>query len=62
MLEHPLGRATYPPEVWRDLPDKARVPRTLAQKAGLDQSVSDDPRTGVCTCTAEAFTGANLRE
>ena len=62
VLEHPLGRATYLPEVWRDLPEKRLFLRTLAQKAGLDESVYDDPRTRVYTYTAEAFTEADLGE
>ncbi len=60
VLEHPLGRATYLPEVWEDLPEKRLFLATLARKAGLDEGVYDDPRTRVYTYTAEAFTEKDL--
>ena len=62
ILEHPLGRATYLPEVWEELPDKDLFLKTLALKAGLDPSVYDDPRTRIRVYTAEAFTEKDLEE
>ncbi len=60
VLEHPRGRATYLPEVWRDLPDKDAFLESLARKAGLPLEVYADPRTRVYTYTADAFTEADL--
>ncbi len=62
VLEHPLGRATYLPEVWEDLPDKRLFLKTLAQKAGLDEWVYDDPKTRIYVYTADAFTEKDLEE
>jgi len=62
VLAHPRGRATYLPEVWRDLPDPDLFLESLARKAGLPTSVYDDPRTRVWTYTADAFTERDLEE
>ncbi len=60
VLVHPRGRATYLPEVWRDLPDPDLFLESLAKKAGLPLEIYDDPRTRVWTYTADAFTEADL--
>ncbi|WP_457631016.1 AmmeMemoRadiSam system protein A [Oceanithermus sp.] len=60
VLEHPLGRATYLPQVWEQLPEPELFLTSLAQKAGLAPTVYADPATRLLYYTVDKFTRHDL--
>ncbi|NPB04651.1 MAG: AmmeMemoRadiSam system protein A [Thermotogae bacterium] len=60
ILRHPLGTATFLPEVWENLPDPYIFLSELARKANLPPDVYNDPRTEVFYYTTESFTYDDL--
>ena len=48
-------QATYLPQVWEQIPDKASLMSSLAEKAGLDGDAWRNPAATVLTYQAEAF-------